>query len=604
MQVHSRGRTYLRTRWRRVAGVLATCVVVALLWRTAGSSRSAGQGTAASTATEAGDTGRGFARVLERDGPLSVQERGRQKQSPQQVIAEAGEAARREPVKAVNLDPRPNIRRWSGNPDEKFLAYLPHSGYHNQRISLENAIALAKLLDRTLLVPPVWLGHSIPYISFDKLYDRVTQARKTGLEHCRDVAPYEPIPQECLGGYWDYTVVSWDFLVNLTEVAQVQSLVERWDMSYAWLDRELGIKTDRPGDIAYTKDAVLYEYRIFDDAQDTTGLDKFQKRLNVDDLKRDYADHRLLHLGTVFGSTRLHLRKPESRAIHTLAKKSMVFRNPYLDRLSDAISARLGGPLGYLGLHIRLGDGIFQKNALANAEKMFDDLCLKKLGLSLELVDGLKEESRRVRGHGQDDNVPRTGSRSWGMGKRDLLPPADSATEPGEAGGAAQAGPESKRGLRGREDPHLILPPLRTIYSLADSTLHKSLSCRGLFHSDPRLLHLNTPIFLATDSKIPTSDPALRLFFNTFPCIFVLADFLSGRPTDVNSEPLELAQELGGLVNSEDGVGLAGFFYPLIDAMVASKGRDMLGTSGSTFSHFATDVLHNVYHEWPIIERG
>ena len=394
----------------------------------------------------------------------------------------------------------------------------------------------------------------------------------------------EPIPHECLGGYWDYTVVSWDFLVNLTEVAQVQPLVERWDMSYAWLERELGISKDRPGDIAYIKDAVLYEYRIFDDAQDATGLAKFQKRLNVDDLKRDYADHRLLHLGTVFGSTRLHLRKAESRAMHTLAKKSMVFRNPYLDRLSDAISARLGGPLGYLGLHIRLGDGIFQKNALANAEKMFDDLCMKKLGLTLELVDGLKEESRRLHGRGQDANGPRMGGRPWGMGKRDHLAAEHAATEPAEAVSPAQAGPERKRGLRNQEEPHLTLPPLRTIHSLADSTIHPSLSCRGLFHSDPRLLQLNTPIFLATDSKIPTSDPALRLFFDTFPCIFVLADFLSMQPTDVNAEPLELAQELRGLVNSEDGVALAGFFYPLIDAMVASKGRDMLGTSGVSTS--------------------
>lgn len=128
MQPHSQGRTYFGTRWRRTAVVLAACVAVALLWRATASWRSAGQGTAASTATEAGDTRRGFARVLEKDDAPSVQELGRQKQSPQQVIAEAGgEAARREPVKAVSLDPRPNIRRWSGNPNEKFLAYFPHS---------------------------------------------------------------------------------------------------------------------------------------------------------------------------------------------------------------------------------------------------------------------------------------------------------------------------------------------------------------------------------------------------------------------------------------------------------------------------------------------
>src|SRR6185312_1206373 len=33
---------------------------------------------------------------------------------------------------------------------EKFLSYWTHSGYHNQRIALENALLLAKMLNRTL----------------------------------------------------------------------------------------------------------------------------------------------------------------------------------------------------------------------------------------------------------------------------------------------------------------------------------------------------------------------------------------------------------------------------------------------------------------------
>ncbi len=42
--------------------------------------------------------------------------------------------------------------------DEKFLAYLPHSGFHNQCIALENALTLSYMLIRTLTVPPIHLG--------------------------------------------------------------------------------------------------------------------------------------------------------------------------------------------------------------------------------------------------------------------------------------------------------------------------------------------------------------------------------------------------------------------------------------------------------------
>ena len=42
----------------------------------------------------------------------------------------------------------------STNTAERFLSYLLHSGFHNQRIAFENALVLARLLNRTLLVTP------------------------------------------------------------------------------------------------------------------------------------------------------------------------------------------------------------------------------------------------------------------------------------------------------------------------------------------------------------------------------------------------------------------------------------------------------------------
>ncbi|CAG8799593.1 21516_t:CDS:2 [Gigaspora margarita] len=63
---------------------------------------------------------------------------------------------------------------------EKYLTYLPHSGFHNQRISLINAIFLAWFLNRTLIIPPLLLykKHAlIPMRSFDRLYKDLSKLK-------------------------------------------------------------------------------------------------------------------------------------------------------------------------------------------------------------------------------------------------------------------------------------------------------------------------------------------------------------------------------------------------------------------------------------------
>ena len=52
------------------------------------------------------------------------------------------------PIK-VSAMPRPRLANLDNN-DEKYLGFLPHSGFHNQRIALENALLLGFLLNRTV----------------------------------------------------------------------------------------------------------------------------------------------------------------------------------------------------------------------------------------------------------------------------------------------------------------------------------------------------------------------------------------------------------------------------------------------------------------------
>lgn len=68
----------------------------------------------------------------------------------------------------VNALPFP-LRVPLGGAEEKFLGYLPHSGFHNQRIELQNALLLATFMNRTLLVPPIWIGWPTPTLNYDEL---------------------------------------------------------------------------------------------------------------------------------------------------------------------------------------------------------------------------------------------------------------------------------------------------------------------------------------------------------------------------------------------------------------------------------------------------
>lgn len=80
------------------------------------------------------------------------------------------------------IDP---VTSFSAAPTDLYLTYLPHSGFHNQRISLENAFVLAVLLNRTLIIPPVRLSSNpIPYLPTRKLVSVIESSNDPALNPC------------------------------------------------------------------------------------------------------------------------------------------------------------------------------------------------------------------------------------------------------------------------------------------------------------------------------------------------------------------------------------------------------------------------------------
>lgn len=428
-------------------------------------------------------------------------------------------------------------------PAEKFLAYLPHSGFHNQRIALENALVLARILNRTLLLPPVRLGDPLSYAPFDELYETsADNRRKIRLGFCRDLSPADlNTPSKC-DDYFRYTHISWDWLVDLSSVRDDQRLLEGWNYTDAWLQHELDISTD---DIFYIKDSTRNEYSFQDFFSFDPPARKFFQAVQIATLA--HRPERLIQLGTLFGSSRLHLRSSTNYVLRQHVRESMAFANLDLVRAADGIRTALGG--AYLGVHLRIGDGVFEWNAPENTRLAWWKLLHLVLGFAHDDILALERELF------PDDAEP--------------APPTLNIDYPA---------------LRA---PHPPLPP----FPLEAAPL-PDFPCRGPLHTSPRLTSLNAPLFVSTDARSPAHNGLLVRFTRTFPCIFFLDDF----PEDVAS--------LRDLKSPVDGVPLCPFLMPFLDAMVVGQAWQVVGTEQSTFSAFVTDVLWRTYHGFEIVQRG
>lgn len=451
--------------------------------------------------------------------------------SPMQVVAD--HAWR---VQAVEFER--DFRAVPGDQSTRYLSYLPHSGFHNQRIAMENALIMARLLNRTLLVPPIRLGKGIlTYYPFDHLYELLALSGKDGLNHCADATNWKELPIEC-ADYYDYTLVPWQWLTNISAVAMEQPLIQRWDMSDEWLRSNLGITAN---DTFTIKDVNPYQHRFVDaDPLDMPGS-RFDDVVSLSLLSQ--LPQRHLQLGTVFGSSRLRLRRRRNIKIRKKVRESMVFTNDILTDLAQSMTLKLGGQ--YLAAHVRLGDGYFERAASKNVRMIWWKLVHQILGFSKNTTSFLEAD----------------------FTKSDIRPPLTI--------------PEDISALR---TPHPDLPPLVGEVP--------KVPCQGPLHENAELLSLNTPLFISTDVTNPFKHPLLRLFFDTFPCTFVLSDFS------------EEVATLKHLKSGYDGLLLYDFLLPFLDATVAGNAYQLTGTDGSTFSQFVQDILWRRYHGFEIVQRG
>ncbi|KAI8384775.1 uncharacterized protein BYT42DRAFT_563627 [Radiomyces spectabilis] len=250
---------------------------------------------------------------------------------------------------------RPQIIHVSPMDQEKFITYLPHSGFHNQRIALINALVLAKATNRTLIMPELnvgaatyWRPSNVLAGRMDTCPDKIKAQGGLSVEGCFDYRKYVPIP-----------------VSSMLDVASIRSLginiMQRRDMHLNYFERYWSIPPqDNESQVLMIDDPVRYSYQIYETAQMPSKLQKFEYRLNLADIQT--RPEPFVVFGSLFGSHRLQLLEGSKLAwVRSYLRKELGISHPVVQEKSLDLVSRLGGPAQFAAIHVRQGDGVFKK---------------------------------------------------------------------------------------------------------------------------------------------------------------------------------------------------------------------------------------------------
>ncbi|KAH9485205.1 O-fucosyltransferase 30 [Psilocybe cubensis] len=355
---------------------------------------------------------------------------------------------------------------------KKYLTYLPHSGFHNQRIALENALLLSHLLRRTLLVPPILLGNKpLRYVEYNTLFRHHELSSKEGLGHCPGIPVYISLPVECLH-YFETSYVPWTWLVDLSTLSAHQSLFHRPNMSQAWLHARFSITST---DVYVLRDDTPYQFRFLDTLGDSSPpTDKYQEDVYITELAA--IPERLLQIGTLFGTSRLRLKNSDNIAYLEMVRRKMIFANLDLVAAADSISQSLH--YSYLGVHLRSGDGKFKTAIGTTVKAIWWNILHSMLNFSLAQICDV------------ENKILGDMSACMNSDMKHIVTVNSNAFPPNSSWPLAYKGP-----------------------------------CRWSRHREQKYDLLNTPIYVATDLQFPETHPEMLIMRQTFPCLFFLADF-------------------------------------------------------------------------------
>jgi hypothetical protein len=261
--------------------------------------------------------------------------------------------------------------------EEKFMTFYPHSGLHNQRLSLINAAMIAKWLNRTLIIPEVnlatatyWKASSDLPHKLDACPELVTAHRKME----KEVGQRIHLPSECFD-YRNYVPISFEDVFDLSPLTSIGvRYLMRNDMHQSYFQGSpLNIPYDETNRTLVYRipDYERYFYRIYYSEHDNQPLQNFERRLDLIELQR--RSEKLMVFNSMFGSNRIAMDL-ENAETKKYLQMSIKIKHPVVDSRADKVIAQLGGQRQYISAHIRSGDGMFKEHIVDTIDRIASQL--------------------------------------------------------------------------------------------------------------------------------------------------------------------------------------------------------------------------------------
>ncbi|KAF0471863.1 ciga protein [Gigaspora margarita] len=255
--------------------------------------------------------------------------------------------------------------------NELYLAYLPYGSFHEQRVSLENAIFLAWATNRTLIVPSIIFGQQpLPYEPFQLLSETLVNLKHYNETNSK--CEWDSKHNQCIKKVQKnlYTFAKWESLINMEfSQQQIRSInLESYNLTNILLVLNI---TDQTNEVYIVDDEEIYTHQIYDDVDEKSPSDtKYKSMIHLCSLQR--RNETLLHFGSLFGTNRLNLKLNDNREFLQNIRNSLIINHPVLLEKGEEIGLQLGGLASYIGIHFEQMDDI-----VGNKETFINDVIEK-----------------------------------------------------------------------------------------------------------------------------------------------------------------------------------------------------------------------------------
>eukprot|EP00158_Paraphelidium_tribonemae_P009197 Partr_v1_DN28797_c3_g1_i8_m62481 putative NA len=368
------------------------------------------------------------------------------------------------------FDPYDKLRKFPADPlpesaidPNGYISYHPHSGFSNQRYpffhlkqhyvtlpldrfryELENAMVIAHILNRTLVIPPAYIGHSPSFAwhEFQHMQNHLRNIDGVTYRHLIDHPGIDPQLASEIENANEFALLPWS---ELYDFSKLEGLVRTIDISSFCATMAWRLEYD---DFLMVKDFERYSYLIVDHLYDSpfvvdgsnndvnfqvsrddwvlmdqTMYHQVEQFLNLSvtngsnvrevsvpkhqyshvlNLNGDWSmasdvrdgvpraiprNPALIHFGSLFGGNRVEMITSKYDGLRDRIRSALIFNNTILNDITEDIISQHLGPT-YFAVHFRAGDGIFQKRLETSVTKLAEALSKwnKKFGSPIVYV--------------------------------------------------------------------------------------------------------------------------------------------------------------------------------------------------------------------------